>query len=396
MKIFFITSKLNFKTSGGSVEEIDYIMKTFAELGNEVTAVTVFSYMNDIPGPRPYKVIEEKLMARRLLEINYGIYKILKKYENQADIFQVDAHISLYGAGFYRLLGGKTPVVGLFNQFLTCWPQWVSSLFKQPKINIFLAAKSKLRWMIEKYIGLPIANKIDMIAFVSPALRKMYEDFGIRHEARDLVLGDPIDIKKIMAINNIGPESYLVRNKKNGPFTLFFSSRMSPGKGFDILLAGFSKVKNKENFRLILGGMGPEQEQVRQMVKDLNLQKYVTLPGWVPKDQLFRQYQQTDIFIQADWWPAGTSISLYYAMALGVPSILPAGGGLEWQAGGSALTFKYRDTDALAAAIERLGADYDLRAALSRQCFLRLADDEMNCEKNIQKLNERMKDLVKA
>jgi glycosyltransferase involved in cell wall biosynthesis len=395
VKIFFITSKLNFRTSGGSVEEIDFIMKTFRELGHEVTAVTVFSYMNDIPEPPPYKVIEENIRARRLLGIQKGIFKILRKYERQADAFHVDAHISLYGAGFYRFLGGKTPVVGLFNQFLTCWSQWISSLLKQPRRKLKVVLKSKIRWFLEKYIGTFLANRLDIIAFVSPSLRKMYEDFGIRHSGKDLVIGDPINIKKIIAENNVKSDSYFNRNKKEGPLNLFFSSRMSSGKGFDIALAGFAKVRNKENFRLILGGTGPEEEQIKKMAQNLNLQDYVVFPGWVPKDQLFRQYHEADIFIQADWWPAGTSISLYYAMAFGVPSILPEGGGLQWQAAGSALYFRYRDPEDLARKIERLGDDYDLRAELSRQCYVRLADEEMDYQKNIGRLEKKMRGMKK-
>lgn len=394
MKIFFITSKLNFKTSGGSIEEFDFIIRTLMELDNEVTAVTVFSYMNDMPSDLPYKVIEENIASRRLPGIQKGIFKILKKYESQADIFHIDGHLGLYGAGLYRRLGGKTPVVAFFNQFLTCWPQWVSSLFKQPGRSFFIKAKAKMRWLIEKYLGMPLANGLDLFAFVSPTLRKMYEDFGLRKSDNDFVVGDSIDIKKIMAENHLTENSYLLRNKKNGPVTLFFSSRMSPGKGFDILLAGFAKVKNKENFRLILGGTGPEEKEVKQMVQDFGLQDYVTLPGWVSKEQLYRNYQEADIFVQADWWPAGTSISLYYAMAFGVPSILPGGGGLQWQAKRSALYFKYRDPDDLARKIEQLGSDHELRSELSRQCHVRLSEEEMDFGKNIKELSERMKEIT--
>ena len=129
MRIFFITSKLNFQTSGGSIEEIDFIIKTMADLGNEVTVITVFSYMNYIQAALPYKVIEENITAKRLLGIQAGIFKILKKYEGRADVFHIDGHIALYGAGWYRMIGGKVPVVGLFNQFLICWPQWISQSF---------------------------------------------------------------------------------------------------------------------------------------------------------------------------------------------------------------------------------------------------------------------------
>ena len=396
MRIFFITSKLNFQTSGGSIEEIDFIIKTMADLGNEVTVITVFSYMNYIQAALPYKVIEENITAKRLLGIQAGIFKILKKYEGRADVFHIDGHIALYGAGWYRMIGGKVPVVGLFNQFLICWPQWISSLFKQPKQNLFNKIKLKVRWWLEKHIGMPLAGKIDLFAFVSPTMRKMYEDFGLHSGERGLVIGDPINIKKIIAENKINVDSYRLRNKKAEPVTLFFSSRMSPGKGFDILLAGFAKVRNKKNFRLILGGAGPEESQVKQMVIDLGLQEYVTLPGWVTKEHLFRYYQEADIFIQADWWPAGTSISLLYAMAFGVPSILPGGGGLQWQAKNSALYFKYRDTDDLARKIEQLGGDYELRAELSRQCYVRLSEDDLNYRKKIEELCERIKKIVKT
>ncbi|MDO8667858.1 MAG: glycosyltransferase family 4 protein [bacterium] len=394
MKIFFVTSKLNFLTAGGSIEEIDLIIKTLINLGNEVTVVTAFSSKNKITDPLPYKVHEEMIKSYRLLSVQMGVLKILKKYSSRADIFIIDAHLFMYGAGFYRKMGGRVPVVGFFNQFLICWPQCVSSLFKQPKQNFFNLAKGKIRWWLEKYVGMRLANSLDYFAFVSPALMAMYKEFGIRNNHKCLVLGDPVDIKKIMEENKITPNSYRLRNKKTGSINLFFSSRMSPGKGFDILLAGFSKIKNKENFRLILGGSGPEEKQVRKMVEDLGLQKYVTIPGWVTKEQLYRYYSEADIFIQADWWLAGTSISLYYAMAFGVPSILPGGGGLEWQAKNSALYFKRRDLNDLANKIEQLAGDYELRAELSRQCYERLNEDEMNYKENIAELNRRMEKAI--
>src|SRR3989339_29442 len=98
MKIYFITSKLNFKTSGGSIEEFDLMMRTLIELGNEVVAVTAFSEANNIPHALPYQVIEENIPRRGLLGIQEGIFKLLKKYEHDADFFHVDGHLFLYGA----------------------------------------------------------------------------------------------------------------------------------------------------------------------------------------------------------------------------------------------------------------------------------------------------------
>lgn len=393
MKIFFITSKLNFTKSGGSVEEIDFIIRTLQKLGNEVTVVTAYSSSNHIPINLPYLVIPEQIHSRSYMGVQYDVFCLLWKYSNSADIFHIDAHLFMYGAGLYRLLGGKRPIVAFFNQFLTCWPQYISRFFPQPHKNILRRIKEKVRYFIERIFGVILVNRLDIFSFVSPTLKVMYENFGLRKD-RSIIIGDPIDFKRIMRENNITEDFYIKRNKKNGPIVLFYSSRMSPGKGFDMALQSFSKVRNKQNFRLILGGTGPEEHHVREMVKKLGLETYVELPGWVSKEQLYTYYRTADIFIQADWWPAGTSISLLYAMAFGLPSILPGGGGLEWNAKNSALYFKYNDVNNLAESIECMGTDYKMRAELSYQCFMRLADEDMNYAKNIQSLSKKMQLII--
>ncbi len=378
MKIYFITSKLNFRKAGGSVEEIDYIIRNLINLGHQVTVVTAFSKNNDIPDPLPYPLKEEFFTSRGLVGMQVEVFNVLKKYSKEADFFLIDAHNFMYGAGMYRLLRGRVPVGGFVNQFLTCWQPYISSFFPQTKEGIFTKTKKKVRWLIEKHIGLRFANRVDIFAYVSPTLRKTYEDFGMRKSERDFVIGDPIDMKLLMEAAGVSQTAYRDRTPHPGPILLFFSSRISPGKGFDMFLQGFSRVQNKDDFRVILGGTGPEAVFAAQMVKDLELEKYVTLPGWVSKEQLFAYYREADIFIQADWWVAGTSISLLYALAFGLPSILPGGGGLQWNAGGGALYFPYRDPDALARRIEELGADPELRAKISASCYERLAMPDMD------------------
>ena len=395
MKIFFVTSKLNFETSGGSIEEFDLMIRTWQKMGHEVVAVTAFSDGNKMPDKLPYKVIEEQISTPHLLGIQWGIYKVLKKYESEADIFHIDGHMMLYGAGLYRLLGGKVPVVGFFNFYLSCWEQYASSLFPQPQVGFIKILKNKLRWLVERSLGMFLANQINAGAFISPPFMKMYQDFGLKLK-HNFVMGDPIDFKKIMSEQGIDEEYYVRRNKKVGPFTIFYSSRMSPGKGFDILLTGFAKVKNKDNFRLILGGSGPEEKYVKKMIENLGLAKYVHLPGWVSKQQIYDFYKQADIFIQADWWPMGTSISLIYALIFGVPSILPGGGGLEWNAQGGGLSFKTRDTDDLALKIEKLGSDFALRVELSRGAYARLHENQMNFEWQIGEWLKIMAEVEKV
>ena len=51
MRIVFLTSKMNFSSSGGSVEELDIIIRTLQKFGNDVVVVTAFSKNNQIIFP---------------------------------------------------------------------------------------------------------------------------------------------------------------------------------------------------------------------------------------------------------------------------------------------------------------------------------------------------------
>src|SRR3989344_5911545 len=101
MKIYFVTSKMkNINTAAGSVIELAYIMKELVKLGNDVSCVTVFSRFNDLTEAPPFKLIEEHVLSPHLLPIHWNVFKILKKYENNCDIFHIDGQF-MYGGGLY-------------------------------------------------------------------------------------------------------------------------------------------------------------------------------------------------------------------------------------------------------------------------------------------------------
>ena len=394
MKIFFITSKLNFVKAGGSIEEFDVMIRNLIGLGNDVTVVTFFSHSNDIPEQLPYRVIEEWSVSRRLWGIQRDIFRVLRKYERQADFFHVDGHLFLYGAGLYRRLGGRVPVSAFFNRELEVFPENISTLFPQKRPSLLYRFKRSVRRAIERHAGMPLANGMDIVMFTNPLLRQAYENLGLRKDPRALIIGDPLDYKAIMSRNDVREGSYLSRAKKTGPVVLFYSSRMAPGKGFDLLVAAFAELKDKDRFRLILGGTGPEEQLIRTMVSDLGLKKYVAFPGWVSKEDLYGYYKQADIFVQAHWRTDNTSISLSYAMAFGVPSVVPGGGGLEWLAKDAALYFEDGNYHDLARKIELLGGDPALRESLSRNCYRRIAEDEMNCKTQVGRIYREMQRVI--
>lgn len=393
MKIYFFTSKLNFKTAGGSIEEFDLMMRTLQTMGHEVTAVTFFSKGNDISSPLPYRLIEHNIRTD-LVGMSLDIYGLFKRYERQADFFHIDGHIGLYGAGLYRRAGGTVPVSAFFNRELGSFPQDHSFLVGMHHESLVARARRMIRYALERSLGMYLANALDLRLFISPFYQAMYEKFGLRStKSNSFVIGDPIDLKKLSRENGITAVSYEGRSARK-PITLFFSSRMAPAKGFDLILSGFARVKNKDDFHLILGGDGPEEIEIKKLARDLGIEKYIDFPGWTPRDTLFEYYKRTDVFIQVGWRKEGTSISLLYALAFGLPCIVPKETGLAWQAGDAALTVENGNHDELARAIERVGKDTELRVRLSRASLARLESDQLNHEKVIGEWVRRMEQVV--
>ncbi|KKS00036.1 MAG: Glycosyltransferase [Candidatus Magasanikbacteria bacterium GW2011_GWC2_41_17] len=394
MKIFFVTPKLNFLTSGGTTDEYDLTYRTLQDLGHEIFVCTTHPKANNIPYELPYTVIEEDIKSGRMLGIQKGAFRILRKYSNQADIFFVDGQVFLYGAGLYRLLGGKVPVVGYFNRELTAWPGNVSYLFPHKKDSLWWKFKKFVRFYFERYFLMPLTDYIDIIGFANSCLTESYRNFRMKIDSRCFIYGDPFDYRGLMKKHDISEDTYSKRNKMHGPYTLLYSSKMAPGKGFDLVLIAFSKIKNKDNFHLVLGGDGPEEKFVRKMIHDLHLEQYVELPGWMTKEDLYNRFKLADIYVQAHWRKDLTAMSLMTAIMFGLPSIIPGGGGLEWVARNSALYFEDNDPDDLARKIEQLGDDYQLRQKLSQQCYIRMDEPELNHRSRIAELDKRMKEVV--
>lgn len=83
--------------------------------------------------------------------------------------------------------------------------------------------------------------------------------------------------------------------KTHTPITFGAMGRLHTIKGFDILLESLAIIKNKGyKFKLVLGGDGPEKENLLQQIKDLNLEKEVEYMSWISNKKEF--FDKIDVF----------------------------------------------------------------------------------------------------
>ncbi len=378
MRILLITSKLNFETSGGSVFDLHLKAIGLQDLGHQVEVVTAWSSFNKMGNPPvslPYKHHCEEVGTARLIGMQQGIYRILKKYEKTFDVAYIDAHMFLYGGGLYRWLGGTMPVVGFFNQKLNCWGDSVNN--ETLKQTPLARLKRRGRLLIEKYLGMSMAARLDAFIFNTPQVGKLYIDFGIfkgwspeKIKAKSFILEDFLDTVAIIKEEKITPAS-IRAHQTAAPITIFSAGRMIKEKGFDLIIRAFELLPDRERYRVVLCGGGPDYDRLVALVKEKKLEQYITFPGWVKKEEVPQFFRQGHIFVYPKWWIEYGAIVLMEAMSFGLPSIVPAGGALQWLLGDGGLTFLTDDVASLAQRLEALGADAKARVRYGEQALQR-------------------------
>lgn len=372
MRIFLITSKLNFKTAGGSVIDLHLKAQSLQELGHQVTVVTLFSSANQLTIPLTYPVRFEQVAGPSWLKIQQKCFQILRKYEREADVFYLDGHIFLYGGGFYRWLFGKIPVVAFFNIRLSSWytpgQKFVGSFGEK----IYRRVKKFLRYWLEKTLGFFWARRLDYFVFNTPMVQKMYENFGLG-KGRSSIIEDFVNTLEIINRERISPQKIAKKQSEDREITIFSSGRMIPDKGFDLVLKAFATLKNKEGLKVIMSGDGPERARLQKMAEDLKIGSYFHFPGWVEKKEMAEFFRQAHIFIFPKWWLEYGSVVLTEAMAYGLASLVPAGGALEWLSAGGAATFKPDSAEDLAEKIELLAGNRRLRISIAEKAWQKSA-----------------------
>lgn len=370
MRIVLITSKLKFEDDGapvgGSVVDLHLKAKGLTELGHEVSVITAFSEADRIPCTLPYAVFERRIKQRGLFGLQFGVYALLKEFERDADAFYIDGHMFLYGGGAYRLFGGNVPVVGFFNIRLNAWADTADSAARPP---LYRCIKKMFRIGAERVIGAPIANHLDAFIFNTPQVQRMYHDFGVGKNGPNAVIPDFVATQELTSTYSISERSIKERQGTVDPLILFAAGRMIPEKGFELLIRAFSLLRDKDTYRVVLSGGGPDKERLEELVSELGLSEYIVFPGWVEKKNLYESFKKAHVFVFPKWWSEYGSAVLTEAMAFGLPSIIPGGGALEWLTAGAALTFRNNNVADLSRAILELGEDTQLRVSIAKKGF---------------------------
>ena len=345
MRIAFFTLKHNLKTGGGSNRGLDLKIREMQRRGHDVSLITMFSELNDLPADLPYRVHAESCERRSFLDLQNRAMEIMRKYESDADIFYIDGISFIWGGGMYRKAGGKTPVVLYLSTYLI--PQNLLSIdspfeSNDPKHFVFLFRHYKqmaVQWLWMKLIGLRYLNHVDRIYMISPVTLECYAEFGFPRDKME-VTAEFVDVESFL------PEPGVVTNanqttESHAGFNLLFVGRLQHLKGLDLLLTAMHElVREGSDLRLTIVGDGAQRKNLGDQITDLDLQNRVRMIPWVSdRKELGRLYNECDAFIHPCRIPEPFGHTILEAMGFGKPIITWRRSGSAWVAGDAGILF---------------------------------------------------------
>ncbi len=352
MRITFLMTKLNFVTGGGSQFERYIKARKLSELGCDIKFITAFSYKNKFSGPYPFKVFEENLYPSKMsfFKFHKAVSNILKKYESETDIYYVDGHAFLFGAGLYRKNKGKTTVAH-FEGY--SFPTGLT------KVKIGKRIKHVLIKYLEKSFLSYWENSLDAFFVVSKFTRDIFIERGLKRN-KFIVIPIFIDFsvfsKQKEKFNCVNPHK----------FHILYAGRINNEKGLNILIQAMKKLSDLD-ICLDVVGNGPAKDKFIQLASTLGLEKNIYWYPHISQQLLGSMFRHTGVFVLPALWaePGGTVVS--EAMSAGVPVLVSSGTGAAEYVKGGGLIFESGNVDDLAGKLRHLYNNEGFRKKLSEK-----------------------------
>lgn len=206
------------------------------------------------------------------------------------------------------------------------------------------------------------------------ALREVSAAYMCSETVRDVLEGKGFEGTAVVAPFGVDPELFNLRQKQNKnskePLIIGFVGRLIEGKGILTLTAALERLKDRD-WKLIVVGDGPRMADARQTLKSAGLLERTEFKGAVKYEETPGLFGSMDMLIV----PTRTTSTIreqfgrviIEAMACGVPVIGSTCGAIPEVIGDGGLVFTESDDEDLAAKIDSLLENADLRCKLSEK-----------------------------
>ncbi len=321
------------------------------------------------------------ILANRWAEQGHQV-RLITLAPCRSDFFALHAGVKrvgldLMGASrcpLQALAGNLRRLAGLRRALAASRPQVVISFMDRTNVLTLLASRG---------LGLPVVVAEHTNPWLAPLggvwgllRRLLYPQadrvLAVNQEGADFLKGW-VEPRRVQVMPNpvppeIGDSAPMPPGKWPGlERTVLGMGRLSPEKGFDILIRAFAACRFRHpTWRLLILGEGPQRGFLERLVRSLGLGGVVALPGNLPRP--YGLLERCGVFVMPSRYE-GFPCGLLEAMACGAPVVASdcsSAVGRIIASEQEGLIVPRDDSAALARALDRLMADPDRRRALGR------------------------------
>lgn len=309
MRILFYNNR--FKPSfGGTETHLALLSEQLSQKGNTVSILTTkfvntsgyekFATNTVIESPvKVFRLFSIRLFGKDALTIPLGILSKLS-FINSFDLF----HMYTYG---YL----STALIALLK--------WLK-LIKIPIIfQPHYAPNNTYGQGLEKFytmlFGRLIVKASSRIILLTPTFQHYFENLGASHFT---IIPPAIKTLALATEEECNAERESLGIPRNSN-VMFSISRLTKGKGLDILINGFAAATSLSETHLIIAGQGSEYENLKKLITELGISHRIHLLTQISDQRKSLLYNVSTSFVLISYSAESFGITLVEAMQFGLP-----------------------------------------------------------------------------
>jgi len=155
---------------------------------------------------------------------------------------------------------------------------------------------------------------VNLVISPSPGMEKILRELEV--ESRIEIVPNGVEMTRFLQAKPLSRADY---GFQEDDILLIYTGRLGPEKNLDFLLLAFAGVvQAAENVKLLLVGDGPMKEELKQLIKDLQIDSSVQFTGQIPYDKMPGYLAMCDAFATASVTEVHP-LSVIEAMGTGLP-----------------------------------------------------------------------------
>ncbi|MFQ6087722.1 MAG: glycosyltransferase family 4 protein [Candidatus Methanofastidiosia archaeon] len=167
--------------------------------------------------------------------------------------------------------------------------------------------------------------------------------------------------------NGIDINEFKPSHRKNKTIKILCVSRLIERKGIKYLIGAIPQIlKNYNNFKVTIIGKGSQEQELKKMSLDLNIEEYIDFMGYVAHSKLPKIYSKSEIFVLPSL-KEGMSNTVLEAIASGISIITTDTGGTQELIKDNGIIVPMNDSEAIADATIQLINDSNLRREMGKK-----------------------------